>query len=523
MAIIAAVAGAAFRVSPLSLTLAIAATILALRCFFSHKSRRFPLPPGPPKEPIIGHLRVLPTDNPEYAYIAWGRQYKSDILSFQVLGQTIIVLNSVTAAVELLDKRSGNFSDRPRFVLFEEMGWGRTLTFLPWGTKFRQHRKILQRLFQKSSLVGHRGLQESEATTLLRALISSPSTWELSLRRYATAIVLKAGFGIPLLSKSSPWIAIAENASYALGHGGAPGGTPVDFFPFLRSLPRILHDRSLKFAHDWSWAIKKIHDAPFDAVVALAPNEREPSLITTLLTERQAQIDQGKVPELEEADIKGAAAAVYAAGQDTTWSTLVVFVLAMVIRPDIQRKAQAELDQVIGRNRLPTFADQSSLPYLELVLQETLRWIPVSPLGVPHRSVKDEIYKGYFIPAGSHIFANARAMTHDPATYSDPETFNPDRYLTVAEGGLNEPFPRGHFGFGRRICIGQHLGESSVWIAMASILSTMWIGRDTDNDGVDIIPSIRLTNGLTSHPEQFACKFEPRYERTKAVLGVSSE
>ncbi|KAL2890628.1 O-methylsterigmatocystin oxidoreductase [Ceratocystis lukuohia] len=507
---------------PSLLLIAVAIAVISILRYFlpCRRTCHLPLPPGPPGEPVIGHLRIIPTDNPEYAYMEWGRELKSDILSFRVLGQPIIVLNSVTAAVDLLDKRGANFSDRPRFILFEEMGWGRILSFLPWGPKFRQHRKMLQRSFQKSSIIGYRSLQESEAAILLRSFVSSPSTWENSLRRYATAIVLRAGFGIPLLSKDSPWITIAEDASYALGHGGAPGGTPVDFFPFLRFLPSMFHDRSLKFAHDWRWAIKKIHDAPFAAVTALAPGERQPSLITTLLAQRQMEIDAGQTPTLDEADIKGAAAAVYAAGQDTTWSTLVVFILAMVLRLDIQRKAQAELDKVVGRGRLPTFADRPSLPYLDLVLQETLRWIPVSPLGVPHRSLKDEIYRGYLIPAGSYVFANARAMTHDPAVYSDPETFNPDRYLPRSEGGSDEPLPNGHFGFGRRVCIGKHLGEASVWIAMASILSTMSIERETCEKGFEIIPPVKLTNGLTSHPQYFPCRIRLREQGTEDIIGI---
>jgi hypothetical protein len=77
------------------------------------------LPPGPPGEFLLGHLRVIPTFSPEYAFVKRSKQYRSDILSFNVLGQPVIVLNSVQAAVDLLDKKGANFCDRPRFVLFE--------------------------------------------------------------------------------------------------------------------------------------------------------------------------------------------------------------------------------------------------------------------------------------------------------------------------------------------------------------------------------------------------------------------
>jgi hypothetical protein len=92
------------------------------------KSNGFSFPPGPAAEPILGHLRIIPAENPEYYYQRLSKELNSDILSFSVLGQRVIVLNSVEAAVDLLDKRGAKYCDRPRFVLFEQMGWRGTLT-----------------------------------------------------------------------------------------------------------------------------------------------------------------------------------------------------------------------------------------------------------------------------------------------------------------------------------------------------------------------------------------------------------
>lgn len=485
----------------------------------SRKRNGLPLPPGPPGEPILGHLRVIPAANPEYAYMKWSKEYSSDILSFKVLNQHVIVLNSVRAAVDLLDKRGANYCDRPRFVLFEVMGWGRTLTFLQWGAAFRMHRKVLQKSFQKSNITQYRPLQERETTTMLKGIVENPAEWENIMRRFATAIVLGIGFGIKIENDSDPFIQMATDASYALGHGGAPAGTPVDFFPPLKSLPTWFHDRSLRFAREWKWAILNIHNKPYEAVVS--SDEKAQSLINTLLEQRQDQMEKGAAPDMTVDDIKGAAGAVYAAGQDTTWSTMVVFVLNMVLHPEVQDKAQKILDQVIGRDRLPTFQDRDRLPYIDYIVQETLRWCPVSPVGVPHKSLKDDMYNGYFIPAGSVVYANARAMTHDERIYSDPENFNPDRYAPIEEGGLGEPLPTGQFGFGRRVCVGKHLAEASVWIVVAAMLSTMRISRAKDEQGNEIIPKVELTNGLTSHPVRFPCEITPRDGRSVQVIGNS--
>lgn len=78
------------------------------------------------------------------------------------------------------------------------------------------------------------------------------------------------------------------------------------------------------------------------------------------------------------------------------------------------------------------------------------RIAPLSPLGIPHVNLEDDVYNEMFIPKGSIIYQNVFAMHRDENIYSDPYSFNPDRYIPKEEGGKGEPFPVGNFGFGRR-------------------------------------------------------------------------
>ena len=89
-----------------------------------------------------------------------------------------------------------------------------------------------------------------------------------------------------------------------------------------------------------------------------------------------------------------------------TFSSVQAFFLAMAKYPDIQRKAQEELDAVVGPRRLPHFTDRPSLPYINAIVKECFRWQSVVPLGVPHRVSEDEEYNGYLIPKGSILIAN---------------------------------------------------------------------------------------------------------------------
>lgn len=83
------------------------------------------------------------------------------------------------------------------------------------------------------------------------------------------------------------------------------------------------------------------------------------------------------------------------------------FILALTIYPEVQARAQAEIDRVVGHERLPGFTDQNELPYTVACLKELLRWQQVDTLAVPHRLVMDDVYRGYFIPKGTIVIGNA--------------------------------------------------------------------------------------------------------------------
>ena len=86
--------------------------------------------------------------------------------------------------------------------------------------------------------------------------------------------------------------------------------------------------------------------------------------------------------------------------------TMAWFMLAMVLYPDAQKKAQEEIDRVIGNDRLPCFDDRDNLPYVDAIVKEVLRWHPVGPMGLPHSTTEDDTYEGYHIPKGSLVIAN---------------------------------------------------------------------------------------------------------------------
>lgn len=175
------------------------------------------------------------------------------------------------------------------------------------------------------------------------------------------------------------------------------------------------------------------------------------------------------------------------AGSDTTASTLLSFLLAMLAYPETLAKAQAEVDRVCGTSRSPTSDDIGNLPYLKACMNEVpeppadsqlktnssvqaLRWRPVAAGGIPHMLTQDDTYKGYFFPKGTMLFANTWAIHRDEAEFERPDDFIPERFLSNKFGTSNsvdeltDSHRRATYGFGagRRVCPGQRLAENSL-------------------------------------------------------------
>lgn len=146
------------------------------------------------------------------------------------------------------------------------------------------------------------------------------------------------------------------------------------------------------------------------------------------------------------------------AGMDTTAISLEWGMAELIKNPRVQKKAQEELDRVIGSNRVMTEADFASLPYLQCVAKETLRLHPPTPLMLPHKATADVKIGGYDVPKGSNVHVNVWAIARDPAVWKDPLEFRPERYLEEDVDVKGHDFRLLPFGAGRRVCPGAQLG-----------------------------------------------------------------
>ncbi|KAL8711937.1 MAG: hypothetical protein Q9220_003633 [cf. Caloplaca sp. 1 TL-2023] len=185
----------------------------------------------------------------------------------------------------------------------------------------------------------------------------------------------------------------------------------------------------------------------------------------------------------------------------------------MALHPRAAAEARKELDHVVGPDRLPSWNDQSSLPYTKALIKELHRCCGVGGLGVPHASTRDDTYNGQFIPKGAGVIPSLTVLHQDEEMYPDPKAFMPERFkdhhLDSAAAATQPDYKqRDHFnyGFGRRLCPGIHVAEQSLYIVVSRVL---W-GFDIREKAGCTLDMGAKSNGLIMKHEPFEVSVESR-------------
>ncbi|THH07084.1 hypothetical protein EW145_g3633 [Phellinidium pouzarii] len=458
----------------------------------------------------------------------WGQEH-GDLVFVKNLVRPYIFINSYDAAVELFEKRGNNYSSRPQNTLIELEGWSQLPSQMAYGDEHRKSRQFLNRFFGPSSVTDFCELQTKVAHKLLFGLLTEPDRFEDFTRRSAGETIMMAAYGYEVSNEKDPYIALADRGVRSLSE--AKGFSLVNLLPWsnlnderlllVRYLPEWVpgtgFHRLIKEGYKLSHAMVF---EPYEATKKSMSDGTYISSVTSKLIEVNSTED-GNIAD--EPTIAKSAAIAYAAGADTTVSTLNTFILAMLLYPETQRRGQEELDRVIGKDILPTMEDKTNLPYINALCNEALRWQTVAPLGLAHCPTKDDVYNGYFIPAGITIYANIWAMQRDPLEYPEPEKFIPERWMP--SDGKRTPLDvyKTQFGFGRRTCPGKHFAANSIFIDIASILAAFNIEMASDENGAQIIPVVDYVEGFVRHPKPFKCKITPRSDKITSTIKQAVE
>ncbi|KAJ0302117.1 hypothetical protein Brms1b_012143 [Colletotrichum noveboracense] len=394
----------------------------------------------------------------------WADRYGS-VFSLKVGPSSIIVLSDREAIHKLLVERGSVYSDRPPSYVGRLLTRGDHLALEQMDSTWRDKRKVISHNFSPKRLdEQHFRVQEAD-----------PDGFYNHIRRYTASVVTSITYGFRAATFESFW-----------GHWTAsmePGANPpVDVFTFLRHIPASLAywkrraiDAGQTMDETWSTARRLVEERR-------AHGEKRNCIIDGLLDEYEqkgwpASISQHAFTNLMGEIIEG--------GADTTAAQLLTLILAFALHPEIQRKAQAEIDEICGSERSPRWDDFEKMPYINCIVKEGMRW----------RSVHD--------------------------------TFNPDRYLKHPKlandyAGSPEWSNRDHYnyGAGRRICPGIHLAERNMWRIAAKLLWAFDFAEPLDPETGKVTPldANAYNPGILQAPLEFKARITPRSEAHVATI-----
>ncbi|XP_046733963.1 probable cytochrome P450 303a1 [Diprion similis] len=198
---------------------------------------------------------------------------------------------------------------------------------------------------------------------------------------------------------------------------------------------------------------------------------------------------------------------LFIAGSETTSKALETCFLYLVLCPEVQEKAQREIDAIVGNDRLPTLADRPRMPYVDAIVLESLRMFMGRTMNIPHRALKDTVITGYRIPKDTMIVVNFNGILMDEF-WKDPEIFRPERFINDA-GTITIPSRFLPFSYGKHRCIGEVLAKSNIFLLTATLLQTFTFSVVPG----ETKPTIEFIDGVTISPKPYRALVNLRFKK----------
>ncbi|KAG1822800.1 cytochrome P450 [Suillus subaureus] len=401
-------------------------------------SCNLPLPPSPPTWRFGGHF--LPRRKPFLIVAGWINEY-GPVITIRSRFEKIVYIGRYKAAVDIMECQGKLVAGRPPMISAGISSGGMGFANAPSGNRLYRMRRTLHSYLRSKAAKAYQPLQMSHAKNIVVGILDDPYNFQRHVVTYAATTIMKVAYG----KNTHTSRAVQRHDAYL-----------VDSIPWLKYLPWYGRDLKLRFERS-----KKLHTSEVNRVKEQMHNNEDigPSFTKYML-------ENSHIYGFTETEIAFLAGSFLKAGSQTTSNTMCTVLMAAACFPEEQAKVQAELDAVIGWHRAPTFADQKSLPRLQAFISEALRWRPLVPDGLAHQTIKD---KTYCIPAGTTVYGNVWSICRDPDVFPEPDAFKPQRWID-GQSSLRDDIKLFVFGFGRRVCPGQHVASRSVFITALLVL-----------------------------------------------------
>ncbi|KAF8632718.1 hypothetical protein AX15_001715 [Amanita polypyramis BW_CC] len=456
-----------------------------------------PLPPGPLKH-FFCHSNI-PTNSSYIQFEEWTKQY-GPVFALRYCFQTVIVIGRVQAAIDIMEKEGAVLADRPRNIPAEVLSGGMRLLLMSAGERLKKMRRALHAYLQPKTIASYGPILMQRTKQHVLGILDNPSSHQDHAKHFAASVVMALAYGSVPERHDDPDIVAVNVCLRRLGVNLLPGKWKVNIFPFLKYVPGYFDELHEGHAKELALFQRKVREVR----EKLARGE-DARCFSRYLLEKQDELG------LSDNELAYLAGSMFGAGTETTSSSISLCIMVAAIHSDAQHKVQEELDRVIGREQAPKLTDLDALPQLHAFVLEVLRWRPIAAngFGFPHRTTKQITWNNYCIPKGTIVLGSVWSIGRDPQYFPRPEAFDPQRWIND-NGKINEDLKNFSFGFGRRVCPGQHVANASVLLNTALLLWAFNIREDPSSP----LDSMALRASFIAGPLPFNVNFEPRAAAT---------
>lgn len=472
--------------------------------------------PGPWSTlPYLGRIHDVDRMQAWTAMKKFSDQYDG-LFALTLGGETHIWVAREDIAQDLLVKNAAISSSRADLGAYPGvLEDHKYLPLIGYTEAFHRQKNFAHSMASRNVANKYYGYIDLETKHLMHELVRNPGNWWHAMHLHCARISSRLAYGSPDSAQEH-----VVNAGTFINQLG-PSGPAPNLAPFLAYFPEWLvpGKKGVRVRQDKE---AQLWNETFDRTRKQMQQDGQKSTYVqaSLQSKSNGEI---KTPLFEnEEEAKCAVGMLCTVAIYTIAGPATLFVMAMILHPEWQTKVRAQIDQVVGTGMVE-LSHAPQLPILRAAIKECVRWKSTVPLGVPRLLTANYTHSNYHFPAGAVVHVLDIALSQDPKRYSDPTTYNPDRWLNPSSPNYRAPLtehPRlkGHhiFGRGRRVCPGQDLAESELLVLCGNLLRFFELGPKVVGEGREVWPDPeRWTTDVIGGPAPFECEIRVRGEEAR--------
>ncbi|XP_043945459.1 cytochrome P450 2K4-like [Protopterus annectens] len=459
------------------------------------KTSPFRMPPGPFPLPIIGNLHILDLKRLDKSLEKLSKKY-GNVFTLSFGTKKSVVILGYEAAHDALVNHADEFGERSVVPSFQKLTNGKGLISShgdEWKTMRRFALSTLRDFGMGKTTIEDRIHKEAEMLIKeIEAHKGQPFYDKWLMNGCTGNVICSIVLGKRFDYHDPIFVKLIQIVSQNVKLMGSPAVQLYNMFPFLGFLlgaPNILF-RNMHEQRKFFVEFLKLNRQTV--------NENDiRSYVDAFMLKQQEEM---KKPDnyFDEENLLVSTLNLFGAGLETTSSSLQWAFLMMIKYPEIQKKVQEEVDEVVGDGRLPTLEDRKILPYTDAVIHEVQRFCNIVTLPVGRETTCDTHFREYFIPKGTRVLILLSSVLFDKMQWESPDKFTPSHFLD-AQGKFTKKAAFLPFSAGKRVCLGESLAKAELFLLFTALIQkfTFYPAPGVTSEDLNLEPDF----GITSSPK----------------------